>query len=148
MSQIVLLDVAQLRLRCPIRDKPNGYLRIAALVTKPGEICRLDIISFRHRLPGSASEPAKQLAVMEEVGSQHLRDDEDPLRVTDLFEHLLGQQRRSRCPALGSTRRAQLSSVLLSVVRGSDVWTIDPEVGKGMSLTSPFIEGLLWRLTS
>ena len=87
----MLLDVAQLRLRCPIRDKPNGYLRIAALVTKPGEICRLDIISSRHRLPGSAGEPAEELAVVQEVRPQHLRDDEDPLRVTDLFEHLLGQ---------------------------------------------------------
>ena len=35
-------NVAQLRLRRPIRDKPNGYLRFATLVTKPGEICRLD----------------------------------------------------------------------------------------------------------
>jgi len=33
----VLLDVAQLRLRRPIRDKPSGYLRFAALATKPGE---------------------------------------------------------------------------------------------------------------
>jgi len=39
----VLLDVAQLRLRRPIRDKPIGYLRFAALATKPGEICRLEI---------------------------------------------------------------------------------------------------------
>jgi len=33
----VLLDVAQLRLRRPIHDKPSGYLRFAALATKPGE---------------------------------------------------------------------------------------------------------------
>ena len=39
----MLLDVVQLRLRRPNRDDPNGYLRFAALVTKPGEICRLDI---------------------------------------------------------------------------------------------------------
>ena len=37
LSHIVLLDVAQLRRRRPIHDKPNGYLRFAALVTKPGE---------------------------------------------------------------------------------------------------------------
>jgi len=30
-------NVALLRLRRPIRDKPSGYLRFAALVTKPGE---------------------------------------------------------------------------------------------------------------
>jgi len=29
--------VALLRLRRPIRDKPSGYLRFAALATKPGE---------------------------------------------------------------------------------------------------------------
>ena len=33
--------VAQLRLRRPIRDKPSGYLRFAALATKPGEKCGL-----------------------------------------------------------------------------------------------------------
>jgi hypothetical protein len=33
----VLLEVAQLRLRRPIRDKPSGYLRFAALATKSGE---------------------------------------------------------------------------------------------------------------
>jgi len=38
LSRIVLLDVAQLRLRRPIRDNPSGYLRFAALATKPGEI--------------------------------------------------------------------------------------------------------------
>jgi hypothetical protein len=37
----VLLDVAQLRRRRPIHDKPSGYLRFAALVTKPGEKCGL-----------------------------------------------------------------------------------------------------------
>ena len=37
LSQIVLLDVALLRVRRPICDKPSGYLRFAALVTKPGE---------------------------------------------------------------------------------------------------------------
>jgi hypothetical protein len=42
LSQIVLLDVAQLRLRRPIRDNPSGYLRFAALATKPGEISGLD----------------------------------------------------------------------------------------------------------
>jgi len=41
LSQIVLLDVALLRLRRPIRDKPSGYLRFAALATKPGEKCGL-----------------------------------------------------------------------------------------------------------
>ena len=41
LSQIVLLDVARLRLRRPIRDKPSGYLRFAALATKPGEKCGL-----------------------------------------------------------------------------------------------------------
>ena len=41
MSQIVLLDVALLRQRRPIRDKPSGYLRFAALATKPGEKCGL-----------------------------------------------------------------------------------------------------------
>jgi len=39
----VLLDVAQLRLRRPIHDKPSGYLRFAALATKPGEKSGLDI---------------------------------------------------------------------------------------------------------
>ena len=37
LSRIVLLDVVRLRLRRPIRDKPNGYLRFTALVSKPGE---------------------------------------------------------------------------------------------------------------
>jgi len=37
----VLLDVAQLRRRRSIHDKPSGYLRFAALATKPGEICGL-----------------------------------------------------------------------------------------------------------
>ena len=37
LSQIVLLDVALLRLRRPIRDNPSGYFRFAALATKPGE---------------------------------------------------------------------------------------------------------------
>jgi len=37
LSQIVLLDVAQLRLRRPIHAKPDGYLRFTALATKPGE---------------------------------------------------------------------------------------------------------------
>jgi tetratricopeptide (TPR) repeat protein len=36
-SQIVLLDVAQLRLRRPIRDKPSGHLRFSVLATKLGE---------------------------------------------------------------------------------------------------------------
>ena len=39
LSQNVLLDVARLRRRRPIHDKPSGYLRFAALVTKPGEKC-------------------------------------------------------------------------------------------------------------
>ena len=34
----MLLDVAQLRLRRPIHNKPSGYLRFATLATKPGEI--------------------------------------------------------------------------------------------------------------
>jgi len=38
LSQIVLLDVAQLCLRRPIHDKASGDLRFAALATKPGEI--------------------------------------------------------------------------------------------------------------
>ena len=38
LSQIVLLDVEQPRLRRPIRDKPRGYLRFAALATRPGEL--------------------------------------------------------------------------------------------------------------
>ena len=46
----MLLDVAQLRLRRPIRDKPNGYLRFTALVTKPGEICRLAAYATRNDL--------------------------------------------------------------------------------------------------
>ncbi len=37
LSQIVLLDVVQLRLRRPIHDEPNGYLRFAVPVTTPGE---------------------------------------------------------------------------------------------------------------
>ena len=41
LSQIVLLDVVQLRLRRPIRDKHSGYLRFAALATKPSEISGL-----------------------------------------------------------------------------------------------------------
>jgi len=41
LSPIVLLDVAQLRLRRPIRDNPSGYLRFATLATKPGEKCEL-----------------------------------------------------------------------------------------------------------
>jgi hypothetical protein len=41
LSRFVLLDVAQLRLRRPIHNKPSGYLRFAALATKPGEICGL-----------------------------------------------------------------------------------------------------------
>jgi hypothetical protein len=41
LSQLVLLDVAQLRLRHPIRNKLSGYLRFAALATKPGEKCGL-----------------------------------------------------------------------------------------------------------
>jgi hypothetical protein len=35
--KIVLLNVARLRLRRPIREKPNISLPFAALVTKPGE---------------------------------------------------------------------------------------------------------------
>jgi len=33
--------VALLLLRRPIRDKPSGYSRFAALATKPGEKCGL-----------------------------------------------------------------------------------------------------------
>ncbi len=38
----MLLDVAVLRLRRPIRDNPSGYLRFAALATKPDEKSGLD----------------------------------------------------------------------------------------------------------
>jgi hypothetical protein len=48
LSQIVLLDVAILRLRRSIRDKPSGYLRFAALATKPGEESGLFLISIDH----------------------------------------------------------------------------------------------------
>ncbi len=37
----MLLNVVILRLRRPIRDKPTGYLRFAALATKRGEISGL-----------------------------------------------------------------------------------------------------------
>ena len=57
LSQIVLLDVAQLRRRRPIHDKPSGYLRFAALVTKPGEISGL----WSRRLrPREGRSPAGQ----------------------------------------------------------------------------------------
>jgi len=39
LSQIVLLNVARLSPRRSIYDKPNGYLRFAALATRPGEKC-------------------------------------------------------------------------------------------------------------
>lgn len=38
LSQIVLPDVARLRLRRPIHSKPSGHLRFAAFATKPAEI--------------------------------------------------------------------------------------------------------------
>jgi drug/metabolite transporter (DMT)-like permease len=44
LSQIVLLAVVLLRLRRPIHAKPNGYLRFAALATKPDEISGPDDI--------------------------------------------------------------------------------------------------------
>jgi len=45
LSQIVLLDVALLRLRRPIHNKPSGYLRFAALAPKPGEISGLTAVA-------------------------------------------------------------------------------------------------------
>ena len=55
LSQIVLLDVAQLRLRRPIRDIPSGYLRFAALATKPGEKCGL--VVHRYGSPSVSHPP-------------------------------------------------------------------------------------------
>jgi len=52
----VLLDVAQLRRRRPIHDKPNGNLRFAALVTKPGEKYGLTRTSHRVSTAGVKQE--------------------------------------------------------------------------------------------
>jgi len=59
LSQIVLLDVALLRLRRPIHNKPSGYLRFAALATKPGEISGLAtrIYEFSREGFSSLSDP-------------------------------------------------------------------------------------------
>ena len=43
----MLLDVALLRLRRPIHNNPSGYLRFAALATKPGEKSGLELKSGR-----------------------------------------------------------------------------------------------------
>jgi len=49
----VLLDVALLRLRRPIHNKPSGYLRFAALATKPGEISGLKVPYVNTQVPGT-----------------------------------------------------------------------------------------------
>jgi len=43
-----------------------------------------------------------------ERAPEHLRDDTHPLRVTDVLEHVLDEQRRGRRRALGRARRAPL----------------------------------------
>jgi len=53
LSQTVLLDVALLRLRRPIHNKPSGYLRFAALATKPGEISGLKVPYVNTQVPGT-----------------------------------------------------------------------------------------------
>jgi len=78
-------------------------------------------------LPGRPCELAEELPVVQEVRTQHLRDDEDPLRVGHLLEHVLHQQRRRRHRTLGRARRTQLAGlarerqqVLLSAVGAPD----------------------------
>jgi hypothetical protein len=51
----------------------------------------------------------EQLAVMQELGAEHLGHHEDPPRVPDILQDLVSQQRRGRLCPLGSTRRAQVA---------------------------------------
>ncbi len=82
---------------------------------------------LEHRLPTCPSEAAQQLAMVQKVRPQHLRDHKDPLGVSHLLEHVLGQQRRRRRRPLRRTRRAQLprlaresEQVLFRAVRAPD----------------------------
>jgi hypothetical protein len=63
---------------------------------------------LEHGFPGRQRQPAEELPVVQKVRPQHLRNDEDPLRVTDPFEYVLGQQHRRRRRTLRRTRRAQI----------------------------------------
>ena len=53
-------------------------------------------------------ENYEELPVVQEVRPQHLASNENPLRVADHFEYILGQQRRRRRRTLRRTRRAQI----------------------------------------
>jgi hypothetical protein len=83
--------------------------------------------------------------VVQKVRPQHLWDDEDPLRVADLFEYVLGQQRRRRRRTLRRARRAQIQRlarererVLLGAVRTPDTRKPilkQPAVEEGVAFT-------------
>ena len=60
-----------------------------------------------HHLPSDLTEPAEQLAVVEEVRPQHLGDGEGPQVMPDLLEHLFGEQDAEQSPPLGGTRRTE-----------------------------------------
>ncbi len=45
---------------------------------------------------------AEELPVVQEVRPQHLWDDEHPLRVADLLQHLIGQKRRDIAHGAGA----------------------------------------------
>ena len=54
LSQIVVLNVVQLRLRRPVHVKSAGYSRFAALATRPGE--KIGLYAARYR-PGTPCAP-------------------------------------------------------------------------------------------
>jgi len=63
---------------------------------------------LKHRFPRYPGEAAQQLAMVQEVRPQHLRDDEDPLGMADLGEYILRQEPRHRRRPLRRARRTQL----------------------------------------
>jgi signal transduction histidine kinase len=69
----VLLEAVLLRLLRPIRDKPSGYLRFAALATKPGEKSRLAETLRRQRV-----EDLEATALVRKVMAEVIIRDDGP----------------------------------------------------------------------
>jgi len=62
-----------------------------------------------HRLPGEPCQHAAQLAPAEGQRPQHLGNGEDPLRVPDVLEDVVDEERGELRAALGGAGRAQLA---------------------------------------
>jgi hypothetical protein len=62
-----------------------------------------------HRSPGEPCQGPPQLAPADEERPQHLRNREDPLRVGDVLEDVVDEERGQLRPPLGGAGGAQLA---------------------------------------